>query len=799
MKRVWIIALAPLWLGATCAQRDLPTVPVDLSVLPEVSYVEDVAPILDQRCVVCHSCYNAPCQLKLSSFEGVDRGGSQAAVYDSSRLTTQDPTRLFIDAQSTTQWRAKGFHSVTESPAANDSQASLMFDLLDAKRRMPTSSGEYHSEADDLTCAADTDEMAKFLTKHPMRGMPFGFPALDDSEFTTLAAWLNRGARGPSAAEQHVLEAPSAPAQAAITKWETFLNRSDAKHAMTARYLYDHYFLAHLHFEGTGDREFYQLVRSTTPSGEPIQIIATVRPYDDPGVASFYYRFQKIHSTIVYKTHMVVEFGDETLARFRELFITPEWLEEPHWVALDTETGANPFLIYAQIPPESRYRFLLDNAEYVLRTFIRGPVCKGQVALNVIHDHFWVMFLDPDSDQTVLHPDFLVEQAASLRLPTEEGSDDRLLQTFSNRYRDRYKRFYQAKSTLYDETNPDGLGIEAIWKGERPVDAPVLTIYRHFDSASVHKGTLGDLPRTLWVIDYSQFERIYYALVAGFDVFGNLSHQVNVRRYMDYLRVEGELNFIDFLPANARMETLKSWYLDDRAVEHVDAKTVRFERGTKIPYRTANPKREFVELVVDNHILPSTDIAFDPIGYHRDGRETPMPASFETHENILDGFRALTAPGTGFIREVTSSEANLIYVRIRNHQGTDRLFTIVINRWHDNVHSMFDESSRLDPARDTINFVPGTVGSYPNYFFVVEATDLPDFFDLLENFDGSESYRSKIRKYGVNRANADFWAHYDWFQARSDDADPLHAGVYDLNRYYSLALEAERTSTTGAP
>ena len=35
--------------------------------------------------------------------------------------------------------------------------------------------------------------------------------------------------------------------------------------------------------------------------------------------------------------------------------------------------------------------------------------------------------------------------------------------------------------------------------------------------AAVHRGALGGLPRTLWLIDYSQFERIYYALVAGFE------------------------------------------------------------------------------------------------------------------------------------------------------------------------------------------------------------------------------------------------------------------------------------------
>jgi len=41
-----------------------------------VSYNHDIKPLLEKRCVVCHSCYDAPCQLKLSSGEGITRGAN---------------------------------------------------------------------------------------------------------------------------------------------------------------------------------------------------------------------------------------------------------------------------------------------------------------------------------------------------------------------------------------------------------------------------------------------------------------------------------------------------------------------------------------------------------------------------------------------------------------------------------------------------------------------------------------------------------------------------------------------------
>ncbi len=784
-----VLALSVLALLGACLAPTLAPVPVQPRA-KHVSYLDEVQPILDRRCAVCHSCYNAPCQLKLDCFEGVERGGSKAAVYDSARLSDQTPTRLFFDAQSTSGWRALGFHSVTDSSAQGAQNDSLLLHLLEAKRLQPLPRGEYHPEATDLTCASDTRELGTFLKKNPERGMPFGFPPLSQAEYETVASWLAEGAHGPTPVEQRALVTPSPAAAREIAKWEAFLNRPDPKHTMTARYVYEHYFLAHLHFAQAEPLEFYELVRSTTPPGRPIEVIATRRPYDAPGVDAVYYRFRKIHSTIVYKTHMVVSLDDARLARIQALFIDTPWLQEPHDEPWGDRAAANPFLVYEQIPPRSRYQFLLDHSEYMIRTFIRGPVCKGQVALNVIRDHFWVMFLDPDADETVKDPGFLIAQAADLRLPTEEGSDPAILHTFSNVYRDRYKRFYPAKVALYLERDPEGFGLDAIWKGERPDDAPMLTVYRHFDSASVHRGALGDLPLTLWVIDYSQFERIYYALVAGFDVFGNLSHQVNVRRYMDYLRIEGELNFLQFMPVETRLPMLQSWYLGVRAVENVSPSLVQSTRPSRVPFRTDDPKREFVEMVLAERFPRDLGIHFDPINYSRDGRPVAMPTSFRTREDILNGFRALTAPGTGFIRHVTSSSANVILVRVRNDQGSDHFFSIVINRWHDNVNSMFDESETLDPAKDTIDFLPGSIGSYPNYFFDVAAEDVPDLFDLLANFDGSPKYRAKLDRYGVNRAEPRFWETYDWFQARFDGDDPVEAGLYDLNRYYPRAEAA---------
>ena len=73
-------------------------------------------------------------------------------------------------------------------------------------------------------------------------------------------------------------------------------------------------------------------------------------------------------------------------------------------------------------------------------------------------------------------------------------------------------------------------------------------------------GLVGPTPETAWIIDYPILERIHYLLVAGYDVFGNMGHQITTRLYMDFLRMEGEFNFLSLLPPETRVAEREMWY-----------------------------------------------------------------------------------------------------------------------------------------------------------------------------------------------------------------------------------------------
>ena len=115
--------------GPTAIELDLSSIRLDVP----AEYESRVRPVLERRCVVCHGCYDAPCQLKLSTIEGLQRGGSEELVYNPSRIMPMQPTRLFVDARSVAEWRDRGFHPVlNEGPQTTEDNLtnSVLYRLL---------------------------------------------------------------------------------------------------------------------------------------------------------------------------------------------------------------------------------------------------------------------------------------------------------------------------------------------------------------------------------------------------------------------------------------------------------------------------------------------------------------------------------------------------------------------------------------------------------------------------------------------------------------------------------------------
>ena len=737
-----------------------------------ISYSRDVQPIFTAKCVACHACYDAPCQLNLGSAEGVERGGSKRVVYDGARLQEQATTRLFLDASSTAAWRRKEFYSVLE-PQAN--QAGLLARMLELGHNRPLA--PYAKLPGDIDlgiyrknqCPLPQD-FAAYAEKNPQLGMPFAVAGLDALQYQTLQAWLAAGA----VVDAEPVQANASEAEQ-ITQWEALLNAKGARANLVGRWLYEHLFIAHLYFDAGQSGHFFQLVRSRTPSGQPIDPIATRRPNDDPG-NDFYYRLWPIQGVIVHKTHITYGLSAKKLARVQELFYSGDW-------QVDAVPGygpgrrANPFATFAAIPAKARYEFMLDNAEYFVRTFIRGPVCRGQIATDVIRDQFWTLFQAPESDLYITDANYRAQVTPLLAVPGQVAQLRNLTQAWADS-QDMRNQYDQLRSDAYaDAPRPSWA---SIWAGN---DNALLSIFRHFDSATVSKGLMGATPQTLWLMDYPLLERTYYQLVVNFDVFGNVSHQAQTRLYFDLIRNGAEMNFLRLMPAESRQALLDDWYQDSGRLKlWLSYPALDTDTETGLLLDPAKPKQSFVEALLARY--GSLNARPDPINRCPDGNcyrhsVSPQVQAVEQRLSRLTGKPAASLAVIEQLPEVT-------LLRVEFAAGQREIYSLMRNRAHSSVAFIGGESLRYQPGLDTLTIYPGVHTSYPNFILNVTAEQVPELVAALQQVKEPQAFEQVTQRWGIRRSHPQFWQYFHDLSSYIRETEPVEAGVLDMNRYENL-------------
>ncbi len=744
-----------------------------------VSYTHQVRPILEQRCVVCHSCYDAACQLKLGSYDGIIRGASKELVYNGTRLLEASPTRLFIDANKPSEWRQKGFFPVlNEFPnrATAEQQASLLARALDLKTRHPLVPNQPAPASMDFSLYRTNQcptifEYSDYERQNPQMGMPFGLPAITKKENDIIHLWLQQGA--PNDGHTSL----TATAEQKIQQWENFFNGDSNRERLVSRYIYEHLFLAHLYFEDETPTHYFRMVRSTTPSGETIREIASRRPFDAPSVEKFYYRLRLVDEAIVAKSHMPYALSEKRMARWNELFFIPDYTVDTV-PAYKPELAANPFKVFEQLPVKARYEFMLDEAEFTIMGFIKGPVCRGQTALNVVNDHFWIFFRSPEFADNI-YGEYLGNSSDLLTLPAERSSNSLLLTPLIH-YAELERRFVQEKSNYLEQrlAQPGTVNPGLIWDGGKTHNPnAALTVYRHFDNATVMKGLVGEKPKTAWVINYSLLERVHYLLTAGYDVFGNIGHQVNTRIYMNYLRREGEFNFISLLPQASRIAVRDYWYrdADQETKDLVYGKYAHFNRESDIVFSgNDRPEHELMTMLgqrMDSALSRDYDLNTLLENYsHRNN--TP-------DTKVIDGLRALDmlkGKNLAWMPEAS-------FLRLESPGRPTLNLSLLRNTGHLNNTHVLTEEKTLIPEENTLDVIPGFATAYPNVFFRIRHEDLAEFTLRVSNLNSQDDYLRFAERFGVRRTNPDFWEISDAIFADYQKSRPIEAGILDLNRY----------------
>jgi hypothetical protein len=296
---------------------------------------------------------------------------------------------------------------------------------------------------------------------------------------------------------------------------------------------------------------------------------------------------------------------------------------------------------------------------------------------------------------------------------------------------------------------------------------------------------VGDLPKTLFVLDYPIFERLVYNLVVNYDVFGNVGHQALTRLYMDMIRMEAEELFLAFLPPSQRARLRRSWYrgglLTELKLRYVFP-LVDGSAPTGVIYRNeARAKTELVERVVNEHLPPQVRGSPDALNWKtlrlpQAGAAPGLTAPEQALRRIASIKATSATPFARFMPE-------LAVVLVRGADGRARLYSLVRNREHSNISWILEESERLAPQEDSLTVRPGVLGAYPNMFFVVAEAEIGTFASAVAGLKSTADYQRLVDSFGLRRSNEKFWSVYDAINSTHLAGDPVRAGSLDLTRY----------------
>ena len=743
-------------------------------------YSEEIQPLFDNRCVACHGCIGSPCNVKLSSYRGLERGGFGKNPYS---LHFDDYPRTGMDVMSTTQeWRDVGFYPVVSrgGSAEENLAGSMVSQLVEAghafnqpgfsrQALMPSYKKRYKN-----LCPSTSESLKSHLASNPAEGMPYGLPALEEEQIAQIEKWIAEGSKGPMPETLENARMLTNPVN--IARWEAFFNAPDERSQLVSRYIFDHVYLSTLAFDESPG-EIFKLVRSQTAgntveeaeagkANPPVVVIDSPHPYDNPmvyaNVDRFYYRLKKMTVQPVQKNHFIWQLDHSDIAHLQDLFLSPKWEKNKGFDA-PWDVG-NPFVMYQAIPTRSRYLFLIENSEVVVGGITSGPVCLGQAATYAVKDQFWVYFVDPDYDVSVLEPQLGLGDWGALMDRSPEANA-----VYNKAYGKTIRKFF-----------PEGYPIDAIWNGDRKNKNAWLTVLRHESNTWVMTGRQGGIPRSQWLMGFSGFERIYYDTVAHFKYYGSDVGKLETVAFFNLLRQEFEDHFLLMLPVDSREAIRKEW---TQGIGQVGLRFTSLEEDDlPSPIKNSNPKEPLVGIVknIEDHM--GSEVT-GPVDLYNPWVKTPFPLEkgILSYDEWVKAISTMTVTTDyKFPRYMPS----MIMVKL-NHGEESRLFTLVVNRVYKSQYTILFQNGQALPDLYTLSVYPDVVGGFPNLFMELDLAQSAEFIERLRKVDSLPEFLEFRDRYTALRNRADFWETYDWFNAWNFQNRKQNAGIFDLS-YYDL-------------
>ena len=295
------------------------------------------------------------------------------------------------------------------------------------------------------------------------------------------------------------------------------------------------------------------------------------------------------------------------------------------------------------------------------------------------------------------------------------------------------------------------------------------------------QGLVGEQPLTAWIVDYPLFERVHYLLVAGYNVYNAINHQLASRQYMNFLRIDGENNFLRLMPVTQRKIIHNSWYkgLSGKFANYINQPYYSDGYKSRITYQTKNYKAEFFAQLKQQIAQKQ---ASKPNCHLEACIDTSRLAEQQKISSAISALQKFKGYDLAALPEMS-----LLRVRTQKAEN-DLVYTLIRNKSLKNVAFIAGESlfGLWEKELDTLTVIPGFVGSYPNFFFNVKQEQLTIFVEALKHAQTDQQKNTFYEEFGILRTNPEIWQYAGWFNAQHEKYRGIHAGLFDLNRYHNL-------------
>ena len=636
-------------------------------------------PVLESRCVVCHACYDAPCQLLLSSYAG------RAARRDQGARLRLDPPRgdaadapvhrraqhrgvarrgLLLGARPRPRRAPRPRGSAAALHARARPRASVRRGPAAARRR----SGSTSTARSPARASGEFDAYAR---EHPLGGMPYGMAPLRDEELRILAV-VGRAGRAAAPGRRRCPRARRRAGRAVGGVPERRL--AQAAHHRAA-------ISTSTGSSPTCTSRTSRRARSSASSARgrrratPIDEIATRAPLRRPGRRarlvspaadrrrrSCTRRTSSIRSATRSCSACASSSSTATGSRRACPATTPEEASNP-FVSLRPDPGALP------LPVPARRRAVLHHDLHP-RPGVPRPGRRRRDRGSLLRR------LPRSRSRPLGHRSRASSRRPTplLNLPAEHLERPRARASSGSSTATSSAATSTLRESYYDALDPERRGptLDWIWDGDGKNPNAQLTVFRHFDNATVVRGFVGEIPKTAWVMDYPIFERIYYDLVAGYDVFGNVAHQVATRLYMDHLRMQSENLFLDLparRPARGDPRLVVRRARPTRSTTRSSTACTALDHGTQIPFTTAGPEGRAAR---DDPGAQAGPAAGPPDLLNRCAQPPVRPAGRHARSSAASSARCSRSPACSGALVPLLPEVAFLRVRVRSASGERR-------------------------------------------------------------------------------------------------------------------------------